>query len=339
MKKFRRSLIVGKFSPLHLGHHRLIEMALSECEEVIIFSYTNPEITLCESEKRLRWLNEIFPKAQSYVFNPKLTEIPFNDESAETHRHFVAQKYLNIIGKPLDAIYVGEDYAFDFAKVMTLELAKAKLQTHDVTPVILDRTLDPAKTSATHVRSDIHRFKYLLSPFVYGDFVQTICFFGAESTGKSTLSKYMAQIYHTEFVDEYGRTLWEEKNGNLVFDDFVKIAKTQLKNEQQKRQISNRFLFADTSPLTTLFYCYSYFKKADIELEVMAQKKYDLVFLCQPDFPLVQDGTRSDEVFRKNQHEWYLKELSDRKINYFELAGSLNQRSETIKRHIKEHLK
>jgi HTH-type transcriptional repressor of NAD biosynthesis genes len=80
------------------------------------------------------------------------------------------------------------------------------------------------------------------------------------------------------------------------------------------------------SPLTTLFYCYEYHGKVDPRLEELSWRNYNYVFLCAPDFPLVQDGTRADETFRQRQHAWYLKTLTERKINYEILTGGLEQR-------------
>ena len=85
---------------------------------------------------------------------------------------------------------------------------------------------------------------------------------------------------------------------------------------------ANRFLFCDTSPLTTLFYSNHLFGKGEQALERLAERCYDLTFLCAPDFPFVQDGTRQPESFRIRQHEWYLNELAERGIAYRLITGS-----------------
>ena len=53
---------------------------------------------------------------------------------------------------------------------------------------------------------------------------QRIVFVGAESTGKSTLSDYLAHVYETVSVPEIGRFIWEEKQGRLNAADYVEIA-------------------------------------------------------------------------------------------------------------------
>ena len=69
------------------------------------------------------------------------------------------------------------------------------------------------------------------------------------------------------------------------------------------------FLFCDTTPLVTLFYCRSMFGRADPRLEALAERRYDHSLLCAPDIPFVQDGWREDDAFRRTQHEFYLQRL------------------------------
>ena len=65
--RFRRGLIVGKFSPLHRGHQYLIERALAECEELVLLSYAKPELPGCDTVRRRRWLTALYPQARSLV--------------------------------------------------------------------------------------------------------------------------------------------------------------------------------------------------------------------------------------------------------------------------------
>ncbi|MXG36429.1 adenylyltransferase/cytidyltransferase family protein, partial [Escherichia coli] len=67
MKRYATGLVVGKFAPLHLGHEALIHAALAQCEMVIIISYSSPEIPGYEPEKRLHWLQTLFPQCRHLV--------------------------------------------------------------------------------------------------------------------------------------------------------------------------------------------------------------------------------------------------------------------------------
>lgn len=176
------------------------------------------------------------------------------------------------------------------------------------------------------LRQDIHRYRQWLAPFVYAAFVKRACLLGGESTGKSTLSAALAAELGTVHAAEYGRDLWEARRGALVFEDMCHIAEVQIQREEQALLRANRLVFCDTSPLTTLFYCQYLFGRVEPALAKMADRLYDFTFLCAPDFPFVQDGTRQPEVFRLRQHEWYLAELTQRRIPYRILSGSLPER-------------
>ncbi|MDN0383282.1 hypothetical protein FCY27_11155 [Escherichia coli] len=172
--------------------------------------------------------------------------------------------------------------------------------------------------------ADLHRYRYMLAHDVYRSFVRRICLLGGESTGKSTLSKALADVLDTAYVAEFGRDYWEEKNGVLTADDLLHIAREQVRREQQAE--ANRYLICDTSPLTTLFYTLDQYGHAPQELHQLAEREYSLVVLCGAEFPFVQDGTRQGEAFRARQQAWYEQELSRRNIPYLSVSGSLQER-------------
>ena len=79
--------------------------------------------------------------------------------------------------------------------------------------VRMARPVGDEAPSGTLIRSDVHRYRYMLANDVYYSFVRRICLLGGESTGKSTLSKALAGVLDTVYVAEFGRDYWEEKNG------------------------------------------------------------------------------------------------------------------------------
>lgn len=324
MKPFVTGLVVGKFAPLHCGHERLINTALAQCEELFIISYSVPEMPDCEPEKRLTWLQVRFPRATVLVLTPELIArynlpaIPHNDADADIHRHYVATLCLHVLRCRPHAVFTAEDYGDGFAKVLAQRFAQP------VEHVRLQRPLGDKSPSGTLIRSDVHRYRYMLAHDVYRSFVRRICLLGGESTGKSILSKALADVLDTAYVAEFGRDYWEEKNGVLTADDLLHIAREQVSREQQAE--ANRYLICDTSPLTTLFYTLDQYGHAPQELHQLAERQYSLVVLCGAEFPFVQDGTRQGEAFRARQQAWYEQELSRRKIPYLSVSGSLQDR-------------
>jgi nicotinamide riboside kinase len=75
-----------------------------------------------------------------------------------------------------------------------------------------------------------------------------------------------------------------------------------------------------------LFYSYELFGSADPELVALAERTYDRILVCAPDFAFVQDGTRRDEAFRERGHRWYLSELARRGISWDLVQGDLPTR-------------
>lgn len=321
MKKFKNGLIVGKFSPLHHGHEYLIRTALDNCEKLYILSYTNPEFEGYEAGRRDHWLKQLFPQTTVLAFAGKT---PPNNASDYVQREFASQLCRDKLQMIPDVVFTSESYGDGFAEHLS------KFFNHPVKHIEVDRERKLFPISGTKLRANIHGNRQFLSPFVYADFVKTVCFLGGESSGKSTITALMAKHYDTAMVEEYGRTLSEEKNNQLMFDDLLHIAKTHIVNEENQRLKANRFLFVDTSPLTTMFYSGHLFSKVEPELVELANRKYDYVFYCHPDFPHVQDGTREGDELRQKQHQWYLEELKERGIKCHDLSGDVENRKNAI---------
>lgn len=341
-KRFQRGLVVGKFAPLHRGHELVIRRAFDACEEVVIISYCKPEFLGCHGERRHSWLAKLFPTARILVPTDAgladlpapgrvFLEVPTNEASGTTHSRFCGFLCTNILGVMVDAVFTSEDYGDQFALELTRCFRKHDADIRDVQHVLVDPCRKTIPVSGTLLREDVHGNRQWLSPEVYGSFVQRVCLLGGESSGKSTLTESLAREFATGHVREYGRDLWEAKNGLLVLDDMIRIARRQAAMEDEAAGRANRFLFCDTSPLTTLFYSRHLFGRAESELEQLANRFYDAVVLCAPDFPFIQDGTRQPESFRTHQHEWYRRELTARGIPFLLATGAVLDRVRTIK--------
>jgi HTH-type transcriptional regulator, transcriptional repressor of NAD biosynthesis genes len=311
-KPYRNGLVVGKFAPPHKGHQLLLETALSQCEHVIVLVYSNPDFQKMPSKTRASWIEELYPNTRVLV--PE--NVPHNDADEFTQREFV-KTFLECQNIAVDVVFTSESYGAGFA---------AHLQVEHLL-VDLERLQIPI--SGTRVRQDIHAHRGNLDPRIYRHFVQKIVFMGAESTGKSTLTEYVATKFQTNFVSEYGREVWIQKNGNLELSDYVHIAQHHRKLEDAAMLEANRFLFVDTNAITTMFWCYAYEGNGLPELTDLAQSaemRYDHVFVCNDDIPFVQDGWRDDAVWRSRQQSLILYDLTVRGVPYTVVSGSLEER-------------
>jgi HTH-type transcriptional repressor of NAD biosynthesis genes len=333
---YATGLVVGKFAPLHLGHLQVVDRAHKLCSRVIIISYTNPEFSGCEPEKREAWLEACCPDTTRLVVtNDRLREwlraeveckVPLNTAPDDVHRAFVAMLCLTVLHTAVQAVFTSEDYGDGFAAALTEIFRRHARLSRPVAHVRVDSSRLAFPITGTALRTNLWQHWRYLPPQVAQTFVRRVVFLGGESSGKSSLAEAMARKFQTEFVAEYGRELWDEKSGTLEFEDLASIAREQIRREEYAIQRARQFVFCDTSPLTTLFYSLELFGKADPELLIAADRNYDRVVLCSPDFPFVQDGTRGDETFRLRQHEWYLRELSARGVPFFVLGGGFQER-------------
>ncbi len=343
--RFRTGLVVGKLSPLHRGHEHLLGAALRQCERVLCLSYSSPELPGCGAEARRGWMSELFPAVTHLALDEAeverlrlqhgvLPQLPHNDASELEHRSFVAELCLQVFGVAVDAVFTSELYGDGFAAELQRQFRAANLVDARVAHVRVDLDRSTVPISASAIRADRELAFTFLSPVVRASFVRRVCLVGGESSGKTTLTRSLAASFETSHCEEYGREKWLERGGELHYEDYLLIARTQVQLEAQATRAARHVTFCDTSPLTTLFYCLDQFGGAEPELSRLAERSYDLFLLCAPDLPFVQDGTRLDVAFRARQHDFYLAELERRQARWLLVEGPLEARVEQARRGI-----
>ena len=258
--------------------------------------------------------------------------MPRDADGEEIHREFVARLCLEVFGGRVDAVFTSEDYGDPFARALTRRFRAVDPNAPAVTHVCVDRARQIVPVSGTQLRADVHANRQFLSPSVYASFIRRVAILGGESSGKSTLAVAVAKALGTSHVAEYGRELWEAQDGKLSEPDLLQIARVQIAREESAAENACAWLVCDTTPLTTLFYAHAMFGRADAELERLAERSYDVTILCEPDFAFVQDGTRRDADFRGEQHAWYQRELSGRRIDWLTVRGTIQERVEAVVR-------
>lgn len=159
--------------------------------------------------------------------------------------------------------------------------------------------------------------------------VKIVCFYGPESTGKSTMAKRMAERYKTEFVPEVSRELIT--SNSFTLDDIVKIGHAQTERVFQKLKTANKILFCDSDLITTQIYSRHYLHEVPPVLYELERKiTYDQYFLFDIDVPWVADGLRDFGNQRKYMHEIFRSELTQRGISYTPVHGSWTERENII---------
>ena len=165
--------------------------------------------------------------------------------------------------------------------------------------------------------------------------VKLICFYGPESTGKSTMAKQMAAYYQTEFVPEVAREI--VSSNDFTLDDIVRIAKAQNERVKEKMKTANKLLFCDTDLITTQIYCRHYLKTVPVILyELEREIKYDQYFLFDIDVPWVADGLRDLGDQRVKMFDVFKSELEKRLLDFTFITGDWTAREAIIKKKLAE---
>lgn len=316
-----RGLVIGKFLPPHTGHVALIKFALKQCDELIV-SVSEAKTDAIPVEARVNWLKQIF-RDQSQV---KIFAIEDNFDNPELALNERTQIWADVMRKtypPIDVVFSSETYGEPFANNLG-----AKHSSFDP-----DRKQFPVAASGI-LKSPFRNWEFI-PEVVRPYFVKKICFYGAESTGKSVMTKTMAEKYHTSFVPEVAREMLTSNTFNR--EDIIAIGREQTARVFKQARIADKILFCDTDVITTQVYSRHYLKVVPpvlYEFERMIQ--YDLYFLFEIDTPWVSDGLRDlgADDSRKQMHQIFKNELDRRGINYITVRGTWAQREATVSKAI-----
>lgn len=309
---FKLGLIVGKFCPLHKGHEYVISTALSQCEKVVILSYTSLPNAPTSPHRRL-WLTTLFPTAIVVVPEQGFP----NDNDAEIVHRLYCKNTLAKLDMYPDAVFGSETYISGFAKVL------------GATPVTIDIDRKEFPISGTELRNNHKLMEKWTSPIVQRSLAKTILLIGGESSGKTTLAKELQRVLPMSgIVLEYGRIFGETTNNTYTYKDMLHIAKTQVELEESEMMYaSGKYIICDTSPLVTKFYSQKWYNTVDPMLDILAQRTYDHVYFCKRDFPFVDDGTRNGVEFSNEQAQYYCSNIPQ---GFTTIYGSVENRIQNI---------
>ena len=171
--------------------------------------------------------------------------------------------------------------------------------------------------------------------------LKKIAIIGPESTGKSTLCQQLAEHYHTLWCPEFAREYLLDHGMDYTYEDLLTIAKGQVALEEKFIQlaIGNRQLamgdvyplFIDTEMYVMKVWCEFVFGKChQYVLDEIAERKYDLYFLCNVDLPWTQDALREypDIETRQKLYQIYKDIMAKQTVPWVEIGGDSNTRLE-----------
>jgi len=188
--------------------------------------------------------------------------------------------------------------------------------------------------SATLIRNEPYKYwDYILGsarPF----FAKKVLITGTESCGKTTITKYLAKIFHTSWSEEFGRYYSAEYLGGnesvFIPEDFGRIAYLQYENDMKALRTANRVVFYDTDAVVTQYYSELYTNQScELVERFVDPNRYDVVLLYNTDVIWVDDGLRftKEQDKRDSLHKKLLNMYKDRGFeNIIEISGNYSER-------------
>lgn len=325
-KKYKNGLVLGKFFPVTTGHLYLIDTAIENCEHVHVIISHNKTQNI-PGEVRYQGLKKTYqnnPNVTVYQFDD--TGLPQHDYECESidefYSYWIPEIY-NLVDE-LDVVFTSEDYGEGFAEYLGVD------------HFLVDKERSKYPVSGTAVRENpFEKWDFIadeLKPF----FVKRIAIMGPESVGKSTMTRELANWYQTNFVDEYGRIVYEANGNKVGVEDFIPISEGRQSLEDWAIKKSNKLLFCDTEDITTYLFLDMYCPNEDHQKEtnwfltkLSEKKKYDLYILLKPDCDAIQDGTRNFLEERQAHYEVIKNELVNRGCHFVEVGGTWRERFDT----------
>lgn len=214
--------------------------------------------------------------------------------------------------KPNDILFASEIYGIEFAKHLGCRFMPC-----DVERAIVD-------TKATAVRQDpIGKFDYMLPEFSRG-MMKTVTFFGAESTGKTTLSRKMATrraatVLNGHWCHEWARPFLELCGPETTDERMTDIVYGQFAAQTAVRALPPKpFIFQDTDLLSTIGYYRIYGGKPPADLEDLFRKtKSDLYIVMSGKIPFAADILRYGGDHRESSDEFWIDLLKEYGCSYY----------------------
>ena len=171
-----------------------------------------------------------------------------------------------------------------------------------------------------------------------------IALFGPESTGKTTLSKQLANHYQTEWIPEFARDYlqekWNKTHKSCEPNDLLPIAIGQMELENLATQKAQKIVFSDTNLLLTKTYSEIYYGYCEAYIEKYALlHQYDLYFLTYIDVPWEKDDLRDKPLEREEMFQAFKDVLDTYKKPYILIKGTQEERFSKTTKIIDEFIK
>lgn len=155
-----------------------------------------------------------------------------------------------------------------------------------------------------------------------------ICVIGPESTGKSELSAFLAEHYHTTWVPEYAREYIGTLQRPYMQDDLLHIARGQVRLEEERSTDAREVFIMDTNLLVIKVWSeHRYGLVAPEIIRLHRSRRYDLYLLTDIDIPWAADPQREHPHLREHFMAVFRAEVSTSGVPFRIVSGLGEQRN------------
>ncbi|MGL5014594.1 MAG: AAA family ATPase [Bacteroidales bacterium] len=299
MTKMTHGLIIGKFAPLTNGHLTAFGMALMKCsvlDVVVCIDHIHDPISGMTPKQRLKAVERecAYLSSRIRIHVLDCTSFPYAEEDDVEVSKFWAKALHNLFPETT-TLFGSEEYVRMMAEQWPDCLG--------VDYEILDKDRKITHVSATMVRSNPARYWEYVPLSVKPYFTKNVLVLGAESCGKSTLARELANIFSAPMVPEMYRSIYKDKGMDFTPKDLTDVARSQMnaQMESQRTVFNKGMVVHDTCCEITKMYLEEYFPNnsgSELALQNIGQAvnrepSFDLILFCDMDVDWVKDGTRT----------------------------------------------
>lgn len=184
-------------------------------------------------------------------------------------------------------------------------------------PYDINRELHPAKATLVREQPRAH-FDWILPEF-QPLLRKTVTFFGAESTGKTTLSKTLAEQMNAHWAFEWARPYLENVENVITEKTMTEIWQGQRALQvQMAKRIDKPFIFQDTDLYSTVGY-WKNWDSASMPVGLRRDARTydsDLYIITQSNIPFEKDPLRYGGDKRETPDEFWIDLARNNSLNY-----------------------
>ena len=150
--------------------------------------------------------------------------------------------------------------------------------------------------------------------------MRIVCAVGAESTGKTTLCRALAEHFDVPWLAEYAREYLDGAPYRCA--DVAAIAREQHRRETELLRSADGGVVLDTDLAVIIVWWREKYGPVPAWLEyAFASQPARLYLLCRPDLPWQPDPLRESQHELTRLHEQYRELLIERRLPFVEIEG------------------